>query len=296
MRKDEHIPQNVKLIFVADFFIEDLVGGAELTHDAILQKCPAKFVKIHSSSVTVEMVEQNTDKHWLLGNFSKISRAALIEIANTTKFSIIECDYLYCTHRSSHLHKLQTGNDCDCHVTDSGRFIQGLFKRSQGVSFMSQGQMNEYLRLFPRMKGWPEGKLRVQGSTFSDDTLDSLIELAKSPKRDICAVLGGGSWIKNQAATEAYCKANKLAYELVQNPEPRKFLEQLSTCRTLVFHPAGFDTAPRITMEAKLMGLGLDLNENVQHKDDGWFVGSRENAEKHLRALAKKYWKEGLIL
>jgi len=293
-----HIPNDVDLIVISDFFIEDLIGGAELTLQAILDKCPGKYFKLRSVQATPELIEANKDKKWLLVNFTGMSKSAVITLATLNAlFWIIEADYKYCTRRSSHGHKIETGQDCDCHTTDAGRFIQGLFKRSQGVSFMSQGQLNEYLRLFPKMKLWPKGKLRVQGSTFSDNTLDRLSELAKTPKSDVCAVLGGGSWIKNQAATEAYCKANSLSYEVIGGMRPEVFLETLARFKTLVFHPAGFDTAPRITMEAKLMGLGLDLNELVQHKDEPWFaLGSREDAEKHLRSLADRYWKEGLVL
>jgi hypothetical protein len=58
----------------------------------------------------------------------------------------------------------------------------------------------------------------------------------------------------------------------------------------------GFDTAPRLTIEAKLLGLKLDLNENVQHKNEPWFVGSVEEAHAHLGDLAEKFWKEGLVI
>jgi len=159
----------------------DVVGGAELTLEAILGKCPRKFFKIRSAQLTPDLVEQGKSLPWLLVNFTGTSRESIVALATSgARFSIIECDYKYCIYRSSHLHKLQTEKDCDCHTQDSGRFTQGLFKRAEKVHFMSQGQMDEYKRLFPKMREWPEDKLVVQGSTFSDEDLDYLDRLGQS--------------------------------------------------------------------------------------------------------------------
>lgn len=304
------IPKDASVVVVADFFVEDLIGGAELTTEAILKKCPQKYCKVHSAAVTPSLVEANKDKHWILGNFAQLSRDSLISIAVDTKFSVIECDYKYCLYRSSHLHKLQTGNDCDCNKQDQGRFIQGLFKRAHKVHFMSQGQLDEYKRLFPKMKEWPEGKLRVQGSTFSDEDLEKLGEL--HDKKKIGAItkglplhrsteelrskqwsyLTGASWIKNQEEIVSYCDKKRLNHRPLKSGQSREnFLVDLAMSKGLVFHPKGFDTNPRITIEAKLLGLDLDLNENVQQKDEPWFTGSREECLEHLKNLADNFWK-----
>jgi len=291
-----YIPNDAGLVVVSDFFAEDLIGGAELTLQAILDKCPVKYFKIRCSQFTnpKELIESaGKDKHWLLVNFSGMSREALVELATSgVKYSILECDYKYCMFRSSHLHKLQTKQDCDCHLQEHGRFICGLYKRAQQVFFMSEGQMNEYKRLFPMMNSWPEGKLVVQGSTFSNETLDRLDQLYHEvPKINKAVVLGGGTWIKNQPATEEYCKKNNIEYDVIGGMPYEQFIEKIARYSKLVFMPAGADTAPRITMEAKLLGLNLDLNENVQHKDESWFTGSREAAMLHLRDRASNFWK-----
>lgn len=293
---NETTTRQLRLIVVSDFFKEDLCGGAELTLDAILSACPVGYQKIRSHQLTPEYVEKNKDKYWLLVNFSNIPRDALIEIATSTKFYVIECDYKYCVYRSSHLHQLKTNTPCDCETTDHGRFIQGLFKRSMGVSFMSTGQMQEYYKRFPAMNSWPQGKLRLQSSTFDAGTLERLRKLSTSPKKPACAVLGGGSWIKNLTATERLLKARNVTYEVIGNLPPDKFLEKLSTYEGLVFYPAGFDTAPRLTIEAKLLGLNLDLNDNVQHKNEPWFTGSVEDAYAYLKDLPTRFWKEGMVI
>lgn len=291
-----HIPKDTKVIFVNDMFVEDYIGGAELTFQAIIDKCPEKSFKLHSHLVTSDLIEQNKDCYWILCNFTGMPKDTIVELAvSGVKFSIIECDYKACIYRSSHLHKLQTQKECDCHKTDQGRFIQGFFKRAQKVFFMSQGQLDEYKRLFPRMENWEPGKLIVQGSTFDDKTLDFLDELYKERKDDNgkWAVLGGGTWIKNQQGTEEYCRQKKMPYEVIGNMPYEDFLKELLKYKGLCFLPAGLDTNPRITIEAKLLGLKLDLNKNVQQRNEPWFkTPDRNITMKHLRNLASNFWKE----
>jgi len=290
-----YIPKGTKIIFINDVFAEDYLGGAELTFQAIIDKCPQKYFKIRSPLLNPDLIQQGKECYWILCNFSGVSRDTIIELVlSGVKYSIIECDYKYCRFRSKHLHKIQTKQKCDCHQTDQGRFVQGFFKRSQHVFFMSQGQLDEYYRLFPNMKNWgSENKLIVQGSTFDKETLDYLDDLYKNKKghNNKWVVLGGGTWIKNQQETENFCKKNKIQYEIIGGMPYKQFVQKLSEYKGLVLRPAGYDTSPRITIEAKLLGLELNLNDNVQHKYDDWFNADRETLLETLKERPDNFWK-----
>lgn len=288
------IPSDTDFVFVSDFFAEDLTGGAELTLEAIYEQCPGKAIKIRSTQLTHRLIEQGKSARWVFVNFTGVPKDLLVEAANDLDYHVIECDYKYCQYRSSHLHKLTTGNDCDCHTTDVGRFMQGFFKRALSVHFMSHAQMDVYKTLFPRMASWGPGKLVVQGSTFKKSTLRDLRDMYHSTSMltDKWAVLSGGSWIKNQQDTEQYCKKAGLNYGLIGGLKPSEFLRTLRKYHGLVFHPSGYDTNPRLTIEAKLLGLKLDLNENVQQKDEPWFSGSVDECYRHLESLPSKFWSD----
>ena len=98
--------------------------------------------------------------------------------------------------------------------------------------------------------------------------------------------------IKAQQQTETYAGINNRDYQLIGKLPYEEFLEKLSEYKGLIFHPAGFDTCPRLVIEAKLMGLELDLNENVQHREEQWF--SSENISDTISYLEDSYsrfWK-----
>jgi hypothetical protein len=294
MQKVFYIPKNVDYIVVADMFAEDYCGGAELTLQAILEKSPGKCFKLHCQSVTNDLIKANKDKHWIIGNFASLPKSIMIELVlSKVSFSIIECDYKYCKYRSSHLHFLQEKSECLCHNDQQGIFIRAFFDKAKNVFFMSHEQKQIYEDLFKQWSVVKTSKFIVLSSVFSNETLSKLSNMRKEKltNNGKMAILSGGSWIKAQQQTEDYCKNNLIEYDLIGGLSPNDFLDKLSQYKGLVFHPAGFDTCPRLVIEAKLLGLDLDLNENVQHKNEEWFTSSIENCEEYLKGRADYFWK-----
>jgi hypothetical protein len=105
-------------------------------------------------------------------------------------------------------------------------------------------------------------------------------------------VLGSGSWIKGIEETQKWCKLNRKPFETLPKLPYNQFLEVLNKYQGFVFMPLDKDTCPRVTIEAKLMGLNLHLNQNVLSKDDPWFVGTPEDCDAYLRTRASFFWKE----
>lgn len=267
------IPEKYKLIVVSDLFEEQYVGGAELTISAILEKCPYLYYKINSKLVTPELIEKNKNKYWLIGNRSQMSRESIITLViEKINFSIIECDQFYCRFRSKYLHKQNDNVECNCSKTEHGKLVYGFFKAAQHIFFMSDGQRKTFISEFPKMATWPENKLLIQGSTFSGQALERLTNLFKNKNTNNgkWAVQAGASWIKNQKGIEEYCKMNHIQYDLIGGLTPEKFLNKLSEYKGLIAHPLDLDTNPRIVIEACLLGLNIDLNDNVQTKNDEW--------------------------
>jgi hypothetical protein len=285
--KEFFIPPATEIIFVADLFASDLTGGAELTSEALIAKCNKQYFKLHSHSLTQAMVNKNKDKTWILLNWKGADIQAVFTLfQNECKVYFVEYDYKYCEFRSSHLHKLQTGKDCDCHTSQHGKLIAALYQASKHVFFMSQKQKEEYEIKFPEIKL----KASVLSSVWNEEDIRMLNQIKiNRVSNGKWAILKGGSWIKNQAATEAYAKSKGLPYELVGGLPYQEFINELGKYEGLIFHPAGFDTCPRLVIEAKLMGLKLDLNENVQHKDEPWF--NNHNIEEYLSARPNEFWR-----
>jgi len=245
--------------------------------------------------LTEEMIDKNKDKLWVLVNYAMASKEVLSHlVTKKCKYVIIECDYKFCKFRSEHHHLFLTGTPCDCHlVKTEGLWTEAFFKRAYKVFFMSETQMNRYKSLFPKMNDLQS--LHVQKSSWSKEDIEHLISLSyerDSFNNEKWGILLAPSWIKNQAGTEQYCKQNNLPYEILPKLPYKEFLKAMSKYKGLAFHPSGFDTCPRLVIEAKLIGLELDINDNVQIKNESWFKDStKEELAELLMQLPSKFWK-----
>ena len=52
------IPDDCQIVFVSDMFVDDYVGGAELTTEALIESSPFKVFKLKSHQVSMSNLEQ----------------------------------------------------------------------------------------------------------------------------------------------------------------------------------------------------------------------------------------------
>ncbi len=63
------VDDRVDIVFISDMFVDDYVGGAELSSEALIESSPFKIKKIHSKDVTIETLESGHKKFWIFGNW-----------------------------------------------------------------------------------------------------------------------------------------------------------------------------------------------------------------------------------
>lgn len=289
------VPGNCPVVIVCDLYSSEYKGGAELTTEAILDKSPYPVFKIHSPSLTAKMLDKHKDKYWIIGNFTQADPSALAYLATGGfKYSIIEYDYKYCAFRSEVLHQKQTGHLCDCPLRPHGFLVEKLYSNAEKIFWMSEAQKEHVLSRIPSLFFAKPEQHVIQSSTFSDEALEKMAALRAARQIQsfkIWGVQGSNNWIKGTKETVELCAKERLPVKILSDLSPEKFLEELSKCHGLVFNPLDFDTCPRVVIEAKLLGLELRLNENVQHQHEDWFKGSIEETETYLRERGPNFWR-----
>ena len=277
-------------VFVSDYFAEDLQGGAELTLEALVEKCPSTYVKINSRNVNDYVVNLYKDKKWIIGNFTELNETAVSALlAGNVNYNIIEFDYKFCTHRSLELYeylenkKYQSDEHC--------KSVETFFESANNVFFMSERQKEINLEYMPLLKS--ENTV-VLSSVFSEDffnTISALREEYKDRKEDKWIFTGSPFWIKGSEASEEWCGQENLNYEKIHDKSYKEALELLAKSKGFCCLPPGGDTCPRMVIEAKLLGCELHLNEHVQHKDEEWFnTDNLESIEEYLKAAPNRFW------
>ncbi|MFA6050907.1 MAG: hypothetical protein WC761_07005 [Candidatus Paceibacterota bacterium] len=90
------IPQSAQVIVVADMFVEDYLGGAELTTQALIDSSPLEIFKLHSKDLNMDLLKEGVDRFWVFGNFSGMNGNLIPSIVGNLKYAILEYDYKYC--------------------------------------------------------------------------------------------------------------------------------------------------------------------------------------------------------
>lgn len=283
------IPADSEVVFVSDMFVENYVGGAELTSEALISSSPYKVFKLHSKDVTLALLQEGSQKYWVFGNFTGLNPNLIPTIVSNLRYSVLEYDYKYCKFRSPEKHADIEGHPCKCQDEMNGKLISAFYYGADTLFWMSEAQQAKYWSLFPFLE---ERSNIVLSSVFSKEFFMTLRVLqSRQKERSGWIVLGSDSWIKGAKDAELWCLENNKPYEVVWNVPYETLLEKLSSAEGFVYLPVGGDTCPRMVIEAKLLGCQLHLNDNVQHAKEEWFATEDLDAvEEYLFKSPEVFW------
>ena len=289
--KEIEVPADADVVFVADLFAEDYVGGAELTTQALIDSSPLKVFTVKCNELTLKTLESGHGKYWIFGNFSNLENNLMPSIVANLNYSILEYDYKFCRYRSIDKHFSIEQKPCDCHEQMAGKLTSAFMYGAKSIWWMSEQQQKIYLERFPFLN---ERENIVLSSVF-DETFFVALKLLKEKYANVerkgWLVLGSSSWIKGYQAAEKWCKENNKDYEVLWGIPYEEVLEKMAQAEGFVYLPEGGDTCPRMVIEAKLLGCQLHINDNVQHSKEIWFdTEDPFDTEAYLYAARERFW------
>ena len=276
-----------KIVFVADLFVEQYVGGAELTTQALIEACPFEYVKINTRDVTIETLRQYQGHFWIFGNFTQLNQQLIPSIVGNIRYAVLEYDYKFCKYRSTEKHEHEEGKECDCADTQLGKLVSAFFYGAEQIFWMSSQQEARYIEKFPFL----ELKGRVLGSVFDKADLTKLTFLSGGKKNGKWLIQDSESWIKGTDDAIQWCKDNNKDFQLFKGLSRAELLNLMYKSEGFCFLPKGGDTCPRVVIEAKILGCELEINKNVQMANEAWFeLGTPDSMIDHLKALPGRFW------
>lgn len=261
----------IKLIFVQDFFLSDLVGGAELSMDALHRASPIQFAAVRSSHLTQELIETYRESHWVFGNFAHLNPSLIALFSNSKiSYSVFEHDYKFCRWRSVEKHLIEGGEECHCETHPWGRLIEVFYLNSKQVWFCSQRHMQRYFDRFPSLKS---ANCSVLSAVFGEEFFAKIVPLIQSlpsRKKSGWLALDSDSWIKGTDDAKKWLEDNEKSFSFIKGMSPDQVLEAMANAEGFVCLPRGADVSNRMVTEAKLLGCQVVSNENVQHIGEEW--------------------------
>jgi hypothetical protein len=289
--------EEIKICFIDDSV--SVVGGTSLTIDAIIEPNIKNVDFVSTREFSLKNLFADYD-FFILGNltsFTKNSLDAILHMMEQKPFCKIEFDYGYCEYRGTIPHKIIAGEDCSCPFGDSGNLvfskIYSLVKsNSLHTFYMSGAQM----KIHSRQLNWDDHTRKsVLSSCFTSETLSLFKELKKKNKNNKYAIIDGqGGWhtqAKGIKESIEYAKANNIEYDLIKTETHKEMLHLLSQYKGLIFLPIIEDTCPRVTIEARYMGLDVITDDNSQHIKEDWWKADDSYAFDFTKSRPNYFWK-----
>lgn len=299
--KEYSIPRLAEFVWVEDFFVEEILGGAELTSDAIIRGCnPQRIKHLHSQSLTETLVKTNQHKVWIFGNQTQVPLYLLdMFMTYNIRYYFFEYDYKPCIYRSIKKHEMESGKPCDCHLKEYGMFMAQWMAGAQKIFWCSTGQKDQFYRIYPELlDGRDPSRDIIQWSTFYPESIMKMRELREARQRgeievlDRWIVLDSASWIKGTEDSVRYCRENNMNFQLVKGVSNDEFLKLLSSSKGMVFLPLDIDVGSRTKIESLLVGAESITNNNVLPSFEPLILaGNIDDIESWLLDGPMRFWR-----
>ena len=253
---------NKKVVFVADFFVNQVLGGGELNDDLLiklLHRAGKEVSSVAATQINLEFLREHQNDFFIISNFIGLTEECKRWITHNAAYIIYEHDHKYLNNRNPALYP---------HFKPPQKALRNFSFYKNAVGVICQSTFHK--KILVQNLGL-DNIISVGGNLWSAKSLAKLKSLAIADKSEACSIMDSPIPHKNTDKAVAYCKSKGNQYELVADSDYFSFLEKLGKNRTLVFFPATPETLSRLVCEARMMGMSVVTNGLVGAAKEEWF-------------------------
>jgi len=240
-----------KVTFVADFFNNQINGGAE-NNDAVLinflRNTEVDVTMLHAKKTTPDtIVSSSAEETYIISNFIELSEQSkrLLEGSSghggPKKYIIYEHDHKYIRTR------------------DPSVFPNFIIPGEQIINKSFYEKAYSVVVLSGICKKIMEKTLDINNvsnigcSLWSDEKLDFIESLVGSPKKNKYCIINSPNPIKGTVEAVKYCETNSIEYDLIGPLSEEELLEAMAQYKYFIFMPQVLETLSRVVVEAKML-------------------------------------------
>lgn len=251
-----------KIIFIADFFSNEINGGGELNNDEaifLLKQKGYEVEKINSRICSYEFVKNNRSSFFIIANFVQLHKSCI-------NFLIEQCNYIIYEHDHKYLLTRNPADYSNYKAPEEQIINKEFYIKAIAVLLQSSFHKNIILKNIPNINA-----INLSGNLWDLKTLKLLEQLSLKEKNDCCAIMQTNNWHKNTAGAVQYCNSKSIKYCLIPPCPYEEFLNILSNNNKLIFLPKTTETLSRIIVESRMMGMSVITNDKVGATYEDWF-------------------------
>ena len=268
----------MKIIFVADFFIEQVLGGGELNNEEfinIVRNRGTEVIKIQSHLVNAAYIEANSDYKFIVANFMNLSPKSR-ETLQKYSYVIYEHDHKYLKTRNPQDYK-------DFKAPPDQIINYDFYKNAKGVLCQSKFHC-DIIKLNLNL----ENIVNLSGNLWSLESLDLMKKFLKKAKSEKCSIMDSPIPHKNTRQAVRFCQYKNKDYELIKSSKYEEFLNQLSNNKSFIFFPRTPETLSRVIVETRMMGMSVITNELVGAANEDWYLKKGSDLIKEVETMRER--------
>jgi len=249
-----------KIVFISDFFADEIRGGAELCNDALIKLLRQKYTveTIKSVNVTESLLENNRDGFFIIANFFMLAEAFKLAFADMT-YAILEHDHKYVASNNPSLYKDFLAPEKQ--LINKDFYTNAAAVMCQSKKHASVIQKNLLLNNI----------VSLSGNIWTEEQLEVLEKNIGTEKTIEYALLDSQNKNKGMPAAIGYCAHHGLQYELLRQQPFESFVANLAKVKHLVFFPQWLETYNRLSIEAKILGCKIITNNLIGAASEDYF-------------------------
>lgn len=251
-----------KIIFISDFFVEDIQGGGELSDDELIKLLRYRGNQIfckRSIEVNKEFIKENKNCFFIISNFVMLDKQVKKEIENI-KYIIYEHDHKYVKNRNPGLYK---------NFIVPKHELTNISFYKNAIAVLCQSKLHKNI-IDKNIIGL--NTISLSGNLWSQNHLKILKKMSLVNKKKKYAIMQSNVSHKNTAEAIKYCEIKKHKYELISAMPYENFIQTLGEYEKLVFFPKTPETLSRIAVEARMMNMSVVTNKNLGASSEEWFA------------------------
>ena len=263
----------MNIYFISDFYFPDIIGGAEICNNALLEKLTNyNIIKLKSSDINIDFLSKQKDDFYIIANFFQLKEdCKLFFIQNKTKkYIIYEHDHKYVsTNNPTIFPNFVVDEKC---IINEQFYVNAKAVLCQSKLHCEIITKNLLL----------SNVVNLAGNLWNQNDITILKKNMNSHKTIEYAILQTDNRNKGTNFAIQYCQKNNLPYSLIPLQNYEKFINTLAKVKNLIFFPQWVETYSRVSVEAKILNCKLITNKLIGAASEQFFSFNAEDILKHI--------------
>ena len=253
-----------KIVFISDFFVDEIAGGAEIYDDVLIEELRLKGLKVCKFKS-----QEFTDKHFhlyqqcgfnfIISNFIGLSeKVKKLFTLYGDRYCILEHDHKYLKTRNPSIFT-------DYKAPPEFVINREFYKSAKQV-FCQSSKHAEVLSMNLNI----DNVTNLSCSLWSREQL-KIIRESIADKNNKAYIINDQNSIKGTPAAIEFCNKKGISYSLQNKMPYDDFIKTLGAYSSFVFFPQTLETFSRIVLEARMLNCKLVTNNLNGCTYEPWF-------------------------